>query len=393
MADAQDSGSCVRKDVGVQLPPRPPHLTCEVRPRGSIRREIVGSTERARNLVAGRRLCRDSAGSIRAAGSEPEAGVDRTSDEEGTCHGGPSWDGAWRLPCWRTAQATPGRRLRRIPSGATARPTGATADPAGSSAVPTGATGTTSAEGAIEGMFDVGGHSLYLHCEGTEPPTILYLHGSIEDASIVAHANGEPYVDSLSDDHRVCVYDRRNVGASDIVDEAQLPEDMIDDIHTAPDVAGVEPPYVLLGASFGGMLSYLYLNTYADDVVGVVLLDAMFPDELGARAPVPTWGPVQGVRRRTGPGPGSRADQPLQGHPGGAAVHRSRTVDTGHLPRVDPRGIRGQRLRPPQVRRADQRPSSVDTSGGSILVVTFGSTRRTSWRSSSPIGSRGNFAA
>src|SRR6202034_3445687 len=25
LADAQDSGSCVRKDVGVQVPPRPPH--------------------------------------------------------------------------------------------------------------------------------------------------------------------------------------------------------------------------------------------------------------------------------------------------------------------------------------------------------------------------------
>jgi hypothetical protein len=27
LADAQDSGSCVRKDVGVQVPPRPPLLT------------------------------------------------------------------------------------------------------------------------------------------------------------------------------------------------------------------------------------------------------------------------------------------------------------------------------------------------------------------------------
>ena len=27
LADAQDSGSCVRKDVGVQVPPRPPSLT------------------------------------------------------------------------------------------------------------------------------------------------------------------------------------------------------------------------------------------------------------------------------------------------------------------------------------------------------------------------------
>src|SRR5438445_1530884 len=29
LADAQDSGSCVRKDVGVQVPPRPPPATCD----------------------------------------------------------------------------------------------------------------------------------------------------------------------------------------------------------------------------------------------------------------------------------------------------------------------------------------------------------------------------
>lgn len=44
--------------------------------------------------------------------------------------------------------------------------------------------------------------------------------------------------------------------------------------------ADIEPPYVLLGASFSGMLSYLYANTYPDEVVGMVLLDSMFPDEL-----------------------------------------------------------------------------------------------------------------
>ena len=32
LADAQDSGSCVRKDVGVQVPPRPPGAVCETSP-------------------------------------------------------------------------------------------------------------------------------------------------------------------------------------------------------------------------------------------------------------------------------------------------------------------------------------------------------------------------
>ena len=37
---------------------------------------------------------------------------------------------------------------------------------------------------------------------------------------------------------------------------------------------------VKLGRPFGGLLSYLYANTHPDEVVGMVLLDSMFPDEL-----------------------------------------------------------------------------------------------------------------
>ncbi len=134
----------------------------------------------------------------------------------------------------------------------------------------------------IDGLFDVGGHGLYLGCQGTGSPTIVYLHGAVgsRDEVPIPHANGEFAQRALSGDHRVCVYDRRNVGMSETVDAPQLPEDAIADLHELLDVAGVEPPYVLLGASFGGLLSYLYANTYPEDVVGMVLLDSMIPDEL-----------------------------------------------------------------------------------------------------------------
>jgi pimeloyl-ACP methyl ester carboxylesterase len=60
----------------------------------------------------------------------------------------------------------------------------------------------------------------------------------------------------------------------------QTPADAINGMHSLLAAAEVAPPYVLLGASFGGLLSYLYANTYPEDVVGMVLLDAMFPDEM-----------------------------------------------------------------------------------------------------------------
>jgi pimeloyl-ACP methyl ester carboxylesterase len=132
----------------------------------------------------------------------------------------------------------------------------------------------------ISRLFDVGGHRLYLSCRGAGSPTVVYLHGAITDDQVVPHRNAFALRQELVDDHRVCLYDRRNVGRSDTVDATQSPQDAMRDLETLLDVAGIEPPYLLLGASFGGLLGYLYANEHPDDVTGMVLLDAMFPDEL-----------------------------------------------------------------------------------------------------------------
>ena len=43
---------------------------------------------------------------------------------------------------------------------------------------------------------------------------------------------------------------------------------------------GVQPPYILMAASFGGLVATQFMNAHPDDVVGMVLIDTMFPDEL-----------------------------------------------------------------------------------------------------------------
>ena len=132
----------------------------------------------------------------------------------------------------------------------------------------------------VEGLFEVGDHHLFLECDGTGSPTVVYLHGSIEDPNAVPRHAGDRLQELLASDYRTCVYDRRNVGESDTVDKIQSPEDALNDLHGLLDAAEIEPPYVLVGASFGGILAYLYENEHRDQVVGMVLLDAMFPNEL-----------------------------------------------------------------------------------------------------------------
>jgi pimeloyl-ACP methyl ester carboxylesterase len=129
-------------------------------------------------------------------------------------------------------------------------------------------------------MYNVGGHRLYMSCAGGGPITVLYVHGWVNDAGYVPHNSGLDIRNLLEDDYRVCLYDRRNVGSSDTVDAIQRPADMLRDMEGVLAAGGVEPPYILMAASFGGLVAHAYLNKHRDDVIGMVLIDTMFPDEL-----------------------------------------------------------------------------------------------------------------
>jgi pimeloyl-ACP methyl ester carboxylesterase len=129
-------------------------------------------------------------------------------------------------------------------------------------------------------MYDVGGHDLYLSCTGDGPVTVVYVHGWVQDQSYVPHDSATGIRDRLADDYRVCLYDRRNVGSSETVDAVQTPADMLHDMEAVLKAGGAEPPYILMAASFGGLVASLYLQAHPDDVEGMVLIDAHFPDEL-----------------------------------------------------------------------------------------------------------------
>ena len=132
----------------------------------------------------------------------------------------------------------------------------------------------------IEGLYDVGGHQLYLACTGDGPVTVVYVHGWVNNAGYFPHDSATAIRDLLVDDFRVCLYDRRNVGSSETVDAVQTPADMQHDMEGVLAAGGVQPPYILMAASFGGLVASQYLAERPEDVVGMVLIDTMFPDEL-----------------------------------------------------------------------------------------------------------------
>ena len=115
-------------------------------------------------------------------------------------------------------------------------------------------------------MVDVDGHDIYARCSGTGSPTVVYFTGWAPDPS-KRGVNVIKVIEAVdSGKHRICSYERRNTGRSETVDGTQAPEDIVADVDGVLDALGEKGPFVLLGASFGGLVSGAYAVAHPDRV-------------------------------------------------------------------------------------------------------------------------------
>ena len=111
-------------------------------------------------------------------------------------------------------------------------------------------------------------------CWGTGSPTV-FLEGG---GAGLEEFPGTPLVLALARETRVCVYDRSGRYPSDPAPERpREAEDYAADLHTLIRRAGIEPPVLLFGRSFGGMLVTFYAATHSEDVAGVAVFDCPAP--------------------------------------------------------------------------------------------------------------------
>ena len=134
-------------------------------------------------------------------------------------------------------------------------------------------------------MVDVGGRKLHVFCRGPEPagaPTVVYLHGlsHLQDGGEASGASAASLPQVLGAKYRFCGYDRANVGSSDEVPGPLTGKSSARDLERLLAAAEIKPPYLLLGASFGGLVAEIYAATHPEEVAAMLLLDAGFPDEL-----------------------------------------------------------------------------------------------------------------
>jgi pimeloyl-ACP methyl ester carboxylesterase len=128
------------------------------------------------------------------------------------------------------------------------------------------------------GRVDVGGYELNLDCRGSGSPTVV-LEAGYDSSGIDTWFD---LLEPISQMSRVCTYDRAGTGGSDRRPHGLHVTSMLqaEELHRLLDGAGVGPPYVVVGHSYGGFISRLFAARYPKETAGLVLVDSSHEDEI-----------------------------------------------------------------------------------------------------------------
>lgn len=128
--------------------------------------------------------------------------------------------------------------------------------------------------GAPGELIDLGGYKVQINCNGHGGPAIILLHGFGDysfDWALV-----QP---KLAAQTTTCSYDRPGQAWSDPGPAPRGLATSANELHTVLDRAGIKPPYVLVGHSWGGLIARMYAHQYRKEVAGLVLVDSAHEDE------------------------------------------------------------------------------------------------------------------
>ena len=132
---------------------------------------------------------------------------------------------------------------------------------------------------------EAGNGRLYLLKKGVGQPTVVF-----ESGFVATSLNWQHIQDALCAESATVVYDRGGLGWSDGASSERTPANIAGELRAALIAAGIEPPYLLVGHSFGGLVIRRFALEYSDEVCGLVLVDPMRTWE---------WPPLNGPRRAT----------------------------------------------------------------------------------------------
>ncbi len=131
---------------------------------------------------------------------------------------------------------------------------------------------------------------MHIACTGEGPATVLLVAGfggASDSWTAVAP--------TVARQARVCSYDRFGTGTSDAPPSVQTFRSQAEDLRELLRAAGEPGPFVVAGHSFGGAEAVAFASRYADEVEGLLLVDASPTDWPRAACAVPDDGSEMGT--------------------------------------------------------------------------------------------------
>ncbi|MBM3777285.1 MAG: alpha/beta hydrolase [Acidimicrobiia bacterium] len=124
---------------------------------------------------------------------------------------------------------------------------------------------------------EVGDHQLHVYCSGEGRPVVVF--EAPEAGMSAAWGWVQPEIAART---QACSYDRAGLGWSESSDGPFQTSNIQRELHALLAGAGLEPPYVLVGASLGAAYARQFAADYPSDVAALVLVDDATPDGSGS---------------------------------------------------------------------------------------------------------------
>lgn len=125
-----------------------------------------------------------------------------------------------------------------------------------------------------DGQFaEVDQHRMHYLKEGTGGPTVVF-ETAFDPAG---HLQWYHIQKNLPKTYTTFSYDRSGILWSERGTNPKSGDKIAEELHALLEKSNVPKPYILVGHSFGGMLTRFFVKKYPQDVAGVILVDSQYP--------------------------------------------------------------------------------------------------------------------
>ncbi len=134
--------------------------------------------------------------------------------------------------------------------------------------------------GQIVDVFDTRMHVFSSGERKGDAPSVVFISGL---ATPSPTADFYPLWSILDDEYHAVVLERPGYGWSESTKRERTLNNIVEEDRQALYKAGIQPPYILVAHSIGGLEANLFAADYKDEVQGVVLLDCTSPETMAAQ--------------------------------------------------------------------------------------------------------------